>query len=307
MIRKSKKFCEDCGLPSTHHLQTWLDEFTNHFSPRLRLPRKIEKFFDVLLEKFFTFFGLVSLRNDFTSSDIQLRSTCFIDEFRKRGGSIKALRGPFGYTNHFRAEINDKVVRFEGLPIADFVSKYDIRLVDDKEKTKLHLSQGNFPIAKGKSFWFWQKKKALKFGREKLGFPLVVKPRSGSVSRHVTTNIQDSEKLKIAIKQAIIYSPAFIVERARKIQKERFKKEKRKIFTNAEMSPKDLEKFCPINQEGEKLLKAAIDQFALSGRAYHRILKVARTIADLEEQEKITSKHLAEAISYRVKLEEGLI
>ena len=97
------------------------------------------------------------------------------------------------------------------------------------------------------------------------------------------------------------------VERARKIQKERFKKEKRKIFTNAEMSPKDLEKFCPINQEGEKLLKAAIDQFALSGRAYHRILKVARTIADLEEQEKITSKHLAEAISYRVKLEEGLI
>jgi len=197
----------------THHLQTWLDEFTNRFLPRLKLPRKIEEFFDVLLEKFFIFSGLVSLRDDFTSSDIQLRSTCFIDEFRKRGGSIKALHGPFGYTNHFRLEINDKVVRFEGLPIADFVSKYDTRLVDDKEKTKLHLSKGNFPIAKGKSFWFWQRKKAVKFGIEKLGFPLVVKPREGSLSRHVTTNIQDSEKLKMAIDKAVIYSPAFIVEK----------------------------------------------------------------------------------------------
>jgi len=213
MDRKSKKFCDDCGMPSTHHLQTWLDELINHFSPHFKLPRKIEEFFDILLEKFFIFFRLVSLRDDFTNSDIQLRSTCFINEFKKRGGSVNVLLGPFGCTNNFQAEINGKVVRFEGLPVADFVSKYDTRLTDNKEKTKLHLKKGNFPITEGKSFWFWQKKKAIKFGEGELGFPLVVKPRSGSISRHVTTNIQDSEKLKIAIDHAIIYSPAFMVER----------------------------------------------------------------------------------------------
>ena len=213
MDRKSKKFCQDCGMSSAYHIQTWLDEFISYFLPRIKLPRKLELFFDAALEKFFTFFRLASLRSDFTRSDIQLRSTCFIDELRKRGGSIKALRGPFGYTNHFRLEIGGKVIRFESLPIADFISKYDTRLVDDKEKTKLHLKKGNFPIAEGKSFWFWQKKKAVEFGMKKLDFPLVVKPRGGSVSRHVTTNIQDSGELKKAIDKAVIYSPAFLVEK----------------------------------------------------------------------------------------------
>ena len=168
-------------MSSFYHIQTWLDEFINRFLPRIALPRKIESFSDVLLEKFFTFFRLASLRDNFTNSDIQLRSTCIIEELRKRGVTIKALRGPLGYTNRFRAEINSKVVHFESLPIADFVSKYDTRLVDDKEKTKSHLQKGNFPVAEGKSFWFWQKKKAIEFGTKKLGYPLVVKPRSGSV------------------------------------------------------------------------------------------------------------------------------
>lgn len=195
-----------------YHIETWLDEFTNRFLPSIRLPRKTESFFDVLLEKFFTFSRLASFRGDFTRSDIQLRSSCFIEELRKRGGAVKALRGPFGYTNHFRAEINGKVVRFESLPIADFASIYDAWLVDDKEKTKLHLQKGNFPIAEGRAFWFWQKKKAVRFAND-LGYPLVVKPRGGSVSRHVTTNIQDLGTLKTAIRKAILYSPAFIIEK----------------------------------------------------------------------------------------------
>lgn len=213
MDRKSKKFCQDCGISSYYHIQTWLDEFTNRLLPRVKLSRKVEYFLDALLEKFFTFSGLASLRDDFTSSDIQPRSSCFIDGLRKRGVSVKAVRGPFGYTNHFQAKIGGKVIRFEGLPIADFVGKYDTRLVDDKEKTKLHLRKGNFPTAEGRSFWFWQKKKAIRFGMEKFGFPLVVKPRGGSVSRHVTTNIQDYGKLKKAIDRALVYSPVFIVER----------------------------------------------------------------------------------------------
>lgn len=110
MEAKSKKFCQDCGRPSYCHIQTWLDELTNRFLPRLILPRKFESFFDFLLEKIFIFSGLASLRSDFTGSDIQLRSACFIKELRKRGATVKALRGPVGYTNFFRVEIGGKVV-----------------------------------------------------------------------------------------------------------------------------------------------------------------------------------------------------
>ncbi len=207
-----KNFCKDCGTSSLSHIQTWLDDFTDCLLPRITLSRKIDLLFDAVLEKFFTFFGLASLRDDFTRSDIQLRSSCFAEELRKRGAVLEVLRGPFGCTNHFRAKIHGKVVRFESLPTADFVSTYNTGFVDDKAKTKLRLQKRSFPVAEGRSFWFWQKKRAVKFAND-LGFPLVVKPRSGSVSRHVTTSIQDPAVLKMAIDKAILYAPVFIIER----------------------------------------------------------------------------------------------
>ena len=146
-------------------------------------------------------------------SEIQMRSACFIDEAQKRGVKFQAAKGPVGYTNHFCAEVNGQKYRFESLPVAKHVSKYDVSFVDCKERTKNHLKKGNFPIADGKSFWFWQKSHALKFGSNDLDFPLVVKPRGGSVARHVTTNIRSRDKLLEAIKKAVVYSPAFIVER----------------------------------------------------------------------------------------------
>lgn len=95
------------------------------------------------------------------------------------------------------------------------------------------------------------------------------------------------------------------VELAREKQRERFRDTK--IMTNAEMGPKEIKKFCQLSQEAEKLLKEAVDKFYLSVRAYHRILKVARTIADLADEEKITPVHLAEAIQYRLQREKNVV
>jgi len=95
------------------------------------------------------------------------------------------------------------------------------------------------------------------------------------------------------------------VETAREKQRIRFKGAK--IMTNAEISSKEIKKICQVSSEAEKLLKEAVDRFYLSVRAYHRILKVARTIADLANVEKITSTHIAEAIQYRVQREKDLI
>jgi magnesium chelatase family protein len=91
------------------------------------------------------------------------------------------------------------------------------------------------------------------------------------------------------------------VNKARALQLARFKTLKRKkpIFCNGQMETKEIKKFCEISEECAKLLKQAIDHFGLSARAYDRILKVARTIADLEGSGDIRPVHIAEAIQYR--------
>lgn len=88
------------------------------------------------------------------------------------------------------------------------------------------------------------------------------------------------------------------VIKARAIQNKRFA-EYEHIHCNAQMSRKQVEQYCRISVEGEELLKRAMERLGLSARAYDRILKVARTIADLEESPEIEIEHLSEAINFR--------
>lgn len=87
------------------------------------------------------------------------------------------------------------------------------------------------------------------------------------------------------------------VLRARKKQLERFSREA--IYSNALMKPRHIKKYCQLDDAGQKMLVEAIQRLGLSARAYHRILKVARTIADIEGTEQIAHAHLLEAIQYR--------
>lgn len=87
------------------------------------------------------------------------------------------------------------------------------------------------------------------------------------------------------------------VTRARAIQAERFAG--RGLFVNAQMSGSQIQQWAPIGDEGKRLLGQAMEKLGLSARAYARIIKLARTIADLAQEEKIQSHHLSEAISYR--------
>lgn len=87
------------------------------------------------------------------------------------------------------------------------------------------------------------------------------------------------------------------VIKARKIQVDRFKKDG--IISNSQITPNLIKKYCQLDSDGEKLLRMAISKFNLSGRAYDRILKLSRTIADLKDSENIKQIHIAEAIQYR--------
>jgi magnesium chelatase family protein len=83
----------------------------------------------------------------------------------------------------------------------------------------------------------------------------------------------------------------------RRVQQGRFEGEK--IYSNAQMTPRLIRKYCVIEEACNRLVENAITKMGLSARAYDRILKVARTIADLEQCEHIAAPHISEAIQYR--------
>ena len=88
------------------------------------------------------------------------------------------------------------------------------------------------------------------------------------------------------------------VRRAREVQRARFAA-RPDVHANAHMAPRDLREFCRIGEGSEALLRTAITRLGLSARAYHRVLKIARTIADLAGEAEIGTAHVSEAIQYR--------
>jgi magnesium chelatase family protein len=92
------------------------------------------------------------------------------------------------------------------------------------------------------------------------------------------------------------------VEAARQIQRERFDstdESNSRIACNADMRVAEVRKFCRLDEASESLVRAAMSQMNLSARGYHRVLKLARTIADLAGSENIQTRHVAEALQYR--------
>ncbi len=127
-------------------------------------------------------------------------------------------------------------------------------------------------------------------------------PLLDRIDLHVEVPQVKYEKLtskKIAEESVLIRKR---VEKARKIQQERFAKENSK--TNSEMGIPQIKKYCQVDKNGEMLLRNAVNKMNLSARGYHRVLKLARTIADLDQKENISSGHIAEALQYRPRQEE---
>ncbi len=124
----------------------------------------------------------------------------------------------------------------------------------------------------------------------------------GRIDIHIEVPRVDYEKLsndRLGESSALIRK---CVQAARDIKQQRSVNGKSDIVCNADMRVGEIRQFCRLHDEGQGLMRAAMTQLNLSARAYHRILKLARTIADLAGSEEIQSAHLAEALQYRPKL-----
>lgn len=107
------------------------------------------------------------------------------------------------------------------------------------------------------------------------------------------TDSENSKKESAEIKERVM--------KAREIQKERFIKEKRKIKTNSEMEAKDMGKISKLSEKAREILNTSAKKLDISARAYHRIIKLGRTIADLDHSDEIKAEHILEALQYRPK------
>ena len=122
-------------------------------------------------------------------------------------------------------------------------------------------------------------------------------PMLDRIDLHIEVKPVEYEKLDANLKRETSEEIKKRVNKARKIQLERYAG--LQIYSNAELSPCQIEEFCALDEKGKKVLEGAFNKFGLSVRAHDKILKIARTIADLENCSNIKSKHVAEAIQYR--------
>ncbi len=131
--------------------------------------------------------------------------------------------------------------------------------------------------------------------KQKLSGPILDR-----IDLHVLVPVVETDKLTHINSNSENLSSKLLRERvlmARKIQEVRFLDDK--IYTNSQMKNKQVRKFCQLDPEVERLLRLAVEKYDLSARSYFRLIKVARTIADLEGEEKIVPMHMAEALQYR--------
>ena len=122
-------------------------------------------------------------------------------------------------------------------------------------------------------------------------------PLLDRIDLHVWMSPVDTKRLIERPKSESSAAVAARVAEARRIQKERFRAEG--ISTNAEMNNSQMERFCPLSDDCKNLLEKIIDRLGLSARAYSRIVRISRTIADLAGEKDILPVHISEAAGYR--------
>lgn len=195
------------------HLTRWIDACIEQLPiPQKRLPFWLLTWWDATLMHMLTALQIGELRDAHDLADLEPRVAYFIAAARERGIECKILYILDRPTEHIVLQYNGKHYYFHGYPTAEHANASIANAADNKATTKKHLQRGGFPVAAGKHYYVWQKEHAIRESIRSIGFPLVVKPKRGTFSRHVTTDINDEAALRRGIAHAVAYQPSFIVE-----------------------------------------------------------------------------------------------
>jgi D-alanine-D-alanine ligase-like ATP-grasp enzyme len=151
--------------------------------------------------------GVIRFHANPDESKLFNRSLTFMREAKRRGLDVKAVTCLGRYVNEFRLTYNGKNYDFEGTPLNLWESN---KRMDEKQEVKLLLKRHNVPVPEGRHSHGIQDAVAY---AETIGYPLAVKPVSGSLSQHVTAPVRTKEELQEAVRIAKQYQPAFMVER----------------------------------------------------------------------------------------------
>ena len=208
------EYCPDCERSNWFHIHQWIERVFSALSVSSQpLPYWLDDAGNKLLLRLLCAVGLGRLRDDFSYDEIAPRAALFVREARQRGIVCSILQVGSTYTEHVVLEYLGKRYYFQSYPTGAHTNGPRAWTVHDKIATKRHLAEGGFPITQGQPYGFWQGRRALKETPLAIGYPLVVKPRHGTYSRHVTTRIHDDNALGRAINHSLAYQPSFIVER----------------------------------------------------------------------------------------------
>jgi len=216
MDTEVSEFCSHC-LPQKvrWHFRSRLSYYPEKIKGLLKKTIRTSYFtkFNILawsvLMDSFKILGLIVYESDIDEDKTQNRHLIFYREAKKRGLEIYAIKFFGKYTADFVFYFNGKKFFYEGNPIYSLTSNSSIN-IDDKFVVKKLLRSHNLPTAEGSIFI--NKTKAKEYGK-KIGFPLVVKPRSGSLGNHVSVNINSLAALEEAVTIAKQYRKDFIVEK----------------------------------------------------------------------------------------------
>ena len=278
-----EKYCEHCWpTERRYHLRPHLNYFLGVLrqkTPNLRISylSKPTSRLWLLFLKLLSFFKIVKFESKPNPSQLRNRSLIFWKEARRRDIEVEQIKVLDKPTNFFRLNQNKF---YEAIPLT--VEQNQINF-DDKFKVKRILEEKEIPVPKGRCFL--SSKKALSYA-EKLSYPLVVKPRFGSLSEHANWNIPNEKQLKQAIKIAKQYQPGFILEeylkgslfRATVIKDRVFvcKKEKANVVGDGESTIKEL-----INEKNNDTQRGSTHQ---KNTTLHEIPVNNRLLKNLKQQ-----------------------
>lgn len=202
-------YCVHCWPTKTkshllNHLDYYHDKLLKPFLPQKRHSNFWGKFLEVLAK-----LKLVEFVDQPDQSKLFNRSLIFFEEAKKRGFTIQAVKAFGKYDNSFKVLTKGKFVFYEGTPL-NVIGKNSKIDLDNKIEVKKILQKRGLPVADGGLFTTYEKAAAF---ASSVGFPLIVKPNTGSLSHHVSGRIDDLKALELAIKIVQQYRPDFIVER----------------------------------------------------------------------------------------------